>query len=73
MNPLYIHDLYNLFCFKGPNQLYVILKKFKVSEFLHVMTFDTLGIFSFDTKSYTIPWKHPKVILYKKRNFVLFL
>jgi hypothetical protein len=50
MNPLYIHDLYNLFCFKGPNQLYVILKKFKVSEFLHVMTSDILCTSSFDTK-----------------------
>jgi hypothetical protein len=50
MNQLHIHDLYDLFCFKGPNQLYVILKKIKVSEFLLIMTFNILCTSSFDTK-----------------------
>lgn len=50
MNQSHSHDLY-LFCSKGPNQLYVIFKKkFKVSEFLHVISFDTLYTSSFDTK-----------------------
>jgi hypothetical protein len=27
MNQFHIHDLYNLFCSKGPNNLYLIFKK----------------------------------------------
>jgi len=47
---LHIHDLYNLFLRKDSNQLYEILKKFEVNEFLCVMTFDILWTSSFDIK-----------------------
>jgi hypothetical protein len=34
------------------------LKEFKLSEILHVTTFDIKCISNFDTKLYIVPWKH---------------
>jgi hypothetical protein len=46
MNQFHSHGLYNLFYFRGSHQLYVILKKFKMIEILHVIIFDIICTFS---------------------------
>jgi hypothetical protein len=48
-------------------------KEFKVSEFLHVMTFDTLGIFSFDTKFVHHTMETPKSYTLQKKKFCFVL
>jgi hypothetical protein len=69
MNQFHIHDFYIIgFIFKAQINLMRFKKKFKVSEILCVTSFDTICIFSFDTKRVHCTMETPSKYNYKYLN-----